>query len=100
MLKPTMNAASDLPISAKGDYATCSPELPDEKPFDMLRAEEDPHVPPTRFHAKPLPRLGCGGPSHHDGIKTPETGMILILRRIPSSFNFGKLKVRNIYRKC
>lgn len=29
-----------------------------------------------------------------DGIKTPETGMILILRRIPSSFNFGKLKVR------
>lgn len=26
-----------------------------------------------------------------DGIKTPETGMILILRRIPSSFNFGKL---------
>lgn len=35
-----------------------------------------------------------------DGIKTPETGMILILRRIPSSFNFGKLKVRNIYRKC
>lgn len=29
-----------------------------------------------------------------DGIKTPETGMILILRRIPSSVNFGKLKVR------
>ena len=29
-----------------------------------------------------------------DGIKTPETGMILILRRILSSFNFGKLKVR------
>lgn len=29
-----------------------------------------------------------------DGIKTPETGMILILRRIPSGFNFGKLKVR------
>ena len=29
-----------------------------------------------------------------DGIKTPETGMILILTRIPSSFNFGKLKVR------
>ena len=29
-----------------------------------------------------------------DGIKTPETGMILILRRIPSSVNFEKLKVR------
>jgi hypothetical protein len=73
MLKPTMNAASDLPISAKGDYATCSPELPDEKPFDMLRAEEDPHVPPTRFHAKPLPRLGCGGPSQCK--QTEESGI-------------------------
>lgn len=29
-----------------------------------------------------------------DGIKTPETGMFLILTDIPSSFNFGKLKVR------
>ena len=24
------------------------------------------HVPPTRFHAMPLPRLGCGGPSQMD----------------------------------
>ena len=28
--------------------------------------DSDTHVPPTPFHAKPLPRLGCGGPSRYE----------------------------------
>ncbi|CAL1147013.1 unnamed protein product [Cladocopium goreaui] len=38
--------------------AVCRPE-----PSTRSETASDTHVPPTSVHAKPLPRLGCGGPS-------------------------------------
>ena len=41
--------------------------MPDEKSGKGI-----PHVPPTSFHAMPLPRLGCGGPAHNEDEKEDE----------------------------
>jgi hypothetical protein len=49
--------------TAKQDLAKKASELQDQAEHMHQVTPVTTHVPPTLFHAKPLPRLGCGGPA-------------------------------------
>ena len=57
------------------DPSTTEPrKMPDEPILAAATSASSPgddtHVPPTRFHAMPLPRLGCGGPSQNKNVES------------------------------
>ena len=72
-------AEADQPASCHANRAivklTAEPSRPENLNASstheaMAGLEKHTHVPPTHFHAMPLPRLGCGGPSLDAGLES------------------------------